>query len=294
MIRRFTLLVFLCLPFVSVYCGGKQSVLEKQFSALEKKSSGRLGLYAIDTETGVCYQYHGVERFPLCSTSKVMAVSAILKRSEFNRGLLQQLIKYRKYDSSWSPVTKKHLQSGMTIAQLCRAAITQSDNTAMNLLMKQLGGPKVVTAFARSIGDDKFRLDRKEPDLSSGIPGDQRDTTTPRAMAKSLRRLVLGHVLALPQRKLLLHWLINNKTGNARIRAGVPKGWLVADKTGTGGYGTTNDIALIFPPGRLPIVLAIYYTQNKKDAAMCDGVIASATSIVVGDFVSSFAIKKVT
>lgn len=158
-------------------------------SALLKLNAfpGRIGIYAVDSNNHVSYKYNDKQRFPLCSTSKLMVVSAILKRSESNRGLLQQLIKYKKLDSSWSPVSKNHLHSGMTVAQLCPAAITWSDNTAMNLLVKKLGGVKEVTAFARSIGDDKFRLDPKEPDLSSAIPGDKRDTTTPRAMAKSLR-----------------------------------------------------------------------------------------------------------
>jgi beta-lactamase class A len=173
--------------------------------------------------------------------------------------LLAQNISYTINDinsSGYAPDTKNHVAHGMTIGELCAAAITQSDNTAMNLLMKKLGGPVAVTAFAHSIGDNAFKLDRWEPELNSAIPRDLRDTTTPEAMAKSLKKLIFGNVLASPQREQLKAWLKNNTTGNNRIRAGVPKGWIVGDKTGTGDYGTTNDIGIIWPPSGSPIVVA--------------------------------------
>jgi beta-lactamase class A len=153
----------------------------------------------------------------------------------------------------------------MTVSELCEVTLQYSDNAAANLLMKQIGGPAAVTAYARSIGDSEFRLDRWETELNSALPDDVRDTTTPLAMARSLQKLVLGDVLPAAQRKLLRDWMVGNTTGATRIRAGVSAAWTVADKTGAGDYGTVNDIGVIWPPGKAPLVLAVYLTQPNKD-----------------------------
>ncbi len=261
--------------------------VQQKLAELENASGGRLGISAIDTNNNARIQYRAEERFPLCSTFKIMLVSAILHQSMSNSHLLKQHVKYNKRDvvaAGYAPITKKHLARGMSIAELCAAAIDYSDNAAGNLLMKKLGGPKTVTAFARFIGDTPFRLDRWEPALNTAIPGDLRDTSTPLAMQHSLQQLALGKALAKPQRERLQAWLKSNTTGNSRIRAGVPKGWVVADKTGTGDYGSTNAIGIIWPPKCHPLVLAIYFTQNKKDAVPRDDVIASATRIVADAF----------
>lgn len=280
-------LISFCIPSFANTQPIKSASIQEKLAALEASFGGRLGISAINTANNQRIQYRAEERFPFCSTSKVMGVSAILKQSMTNSHLLQEKIIYTKKDvdsSEYSPITKKHIANGMTIGELCAAAIKYSDNTAINLLMKKLGGPKAVTAFARSIGDNTFRLDRWEPELNSAIPGDARDTTTPAAMEKSLQLLTLGDVLAPQQREQLVAWMKDNTTGNTRIRAGVPRGWIVADKTGTGDYGATNDIGIIWPPKCSPIVVAIYFTQNKKDAAAQDNVIASATRIVMSAF----------
>lgn len=276
------------LAFVSTCLADAQQIkataIQKKLAALEAFSGGRIGLYAINTGDNTRLQYHATERFPMCSTSKVMTVSAILEQSTKDDHLLQFKVAYTKKDvesSGYAPITKNHVIEGMLISELCKAAITQSDSTAMNLLMKKLGGPEAVTSFSRSIGDNNFRLDRYEPDLNSAIPGDLRDTTTPKAMTESLNKLVFGDALELSQQNQLLAWLKGNTTGSARIRAGVPKGWLVGDKTGTGSYGTTNDIGIIWPPQGSPIVVSIYFTQNKKDASPRDDVIASVTRILI-------------
>ena len=196
---------------------------------------------------------------------------------------LQQKMTYTKQDLvDWSPITEKHLADGMRISELCAAAIMFSDNTAINLLMKKLGGLSAVTAFAHSIGDHTFKLDSWEPTLNSN-PNDLRDTSTPEAMGNSLQQLVLGNTLASPEREQLLVWLKANTTGDSRIRAGVPKGWTVGDKTGTGdSYGFTNDIAIIWPPKALPIIMAIYFTtQDENDTKHHDDVIASVSRILI-------------
>ncbi len=183
----------------------------------------------------------------MCSTGKVMAAAAVLKQSESNPEVVNKRLEIKKSDLVvWSPITEKHLQSGMTLAELSAAALQYSDNTAMNKMISYLGGPEKVTAFAQSIGDVTFRLDRTEPALNSAIPGDKRDTTTPLAMVESLRKLTLGNALGEQQRAQLVTWLKGNTTGGQSIRAGLPASWAVGDKTGAGDYGTTNDIAVIW------------------------------------------------
>lgn len=234
-----------------------------QLARLEKECGGRLGVAALNTADGRQLLHRDDERFPFCSTFKMMLAAAVLAREP---DLLHRRIQYEKSDLvAHSPVTGKRLAEGMTVAELCEATLQYSDNAAANLLMKQIGGPSAVTAFARAIGDNEFRQDRWETALNSALPGDARDTTTPLAMARSLQKLLLGETLPSPQRRQLKEWMVGNTTGGARIRAGVPAGWTVADKTGAGDYGTVNDIAVIWPPGRAPIVLAVYLTQPGKD-----------------------------
>ncbi len=285
------LLVIMCIlslisvPLFASVENNPKATAYAELAALEKSAGGRLSVYAINTSNNQSINYHSNQRFPLCSTSKVMVVAAILKDSEANPSLLQKTIKYKKSDLVvWSPETKKHLHLGMTINALGKAAMTLSDNTAINLIMQQLGGPKDITTFARSIGDEFFNLDRWEPELNTAIPGDSRDTSTPEAMGSSLRKLVLDNALATDQRNLLKTWLIGNKTGDTRIRAGTPQGWIVGDKTGTCAYGTTNDIGIIWPPHGNPIVLAVYYTQDKKLALPRDDVLKSVTETVLHYF----------
>ena len=252
------------------------------FAALEHAAGGRLGVCAIDSASGRRAQHRADERFPFCSTFKAMLGAAVLAQSVDRPGLLQQRVSYGPSDLvNYSPVSGKHVGTGMTVAELCEAAIQYSDNSAANLAMKLIGGPSAVTAYARSIGDDAFRLDRWETELNTALPGDPRDTTTPAAMAASMRVLTLGDALPPGQRAQFVAWLRGNKVGDKRIRAGVPAGSQVGDKTGTGDYGTTNDAGVIWLPSRAPIVLAVYYTQARADAKPKDDVIAAAARIAV-------------
>lgn len=253
-----------------------------QLEKLEREFGGRLGVFAMNTANDATLGYRATERFPMCSTFKVVAAAAILARSARIEGLMQQRLRYQRSDLvTYSPITEKHIADGMTIAELCAAAIQYSDNTAANLLIKTLGQPETVTAFARSIGDTEFRLDRWETDLNTAIPGDPRDTTTPAAMGRSVQRLVLGNALAPDHRERLQGWLRGNTTGAARIKAGIPADWEIGDKTGSGDYGSANDVAVLWPPRRDPVVLAIYTTQHEKDSKARSDVIASAAQIVV-------------
>lgn len=257
------------------------NTVEEQLNTLEKYSQGRLGVALINTEDNSQIIYRGEERFAMASTSKVMAVAAVLKASEKQAGLLDKNITIKKSDLvAYSPITEKHLTTGMTLAELSAATLQYSDNTAMNKILDYLGGPAKVTQFARSINDVTYRLDRKEPELNTAIHGDPRDTTSPIAMAKSLQALTLGDALGQSQRQQLVTWLKGNTTGDHSIKAGLPKHWVVGDKTGSGDYGTTNDIAVIWPENHAPLILVIYFTQQEQDAKYRKDIIAKAAEIV--------------
>jgi beta-lactamase class A len=280
--RRTLLLATLAAPLAFALSARASDNAKALFETLESSAGGRLGVCAQSTADGRHVLYRAEERFAFCSTFKVMLAGAILARSTQAPGFLQQHVHYTKSEIvTYSPQTEKHLADGMTVAELCAAALQYSDNTASNLLMKLLGGPAAVTAFARSIGDREFRLDRWETALNSALPADPRDTTTPAAMARSVQSLALGNSLPVPQREQLQTWLRGITTGAKRIRAGVPADWQVGDKTGTGDYGTTNDVGVIWPSVGEPIVLAVYYTQPTADAKPRDDVIAAATRIVL-------------
>ena len=249
-------------------------------AALESRFGRRLGVYVRDTGTGAAIAYRADERFAMCSTYKVLAAAAVLHRD--TDAELDGRIAYGRAEVvEDSPVTAAHAGAGMTLAQLCQAAVSHSDNTAGNLLLAQLGGPGGVTAYARSLGDTVTRLDRTEPDLNEATPGDVRDTTSPRAIAADLQAVVLGSALALASRRLLTQWLVGDETGAGRIRAAVPAGWTVADKTGTGRYGTDNDVAVLWPPARPPIVIAVLSTGSTPDAQPRNTLIAEAARTVL-------------
>ena len=279
------LTVFLAASNAPVYAQNNEATpIEKKLAQLEAASGGRIGVSALDTGTGKYVRYRADERFPFCSTFKAILASAVLKQSMTDPQIMDRRISYTKEDLvSWSPVTEKHVAEGMSVSELCAATLQISDNTAANLLLELMGGPEAVTTFARSIGDGAFTLNRWETELNSAIPGDIRDTTTPAAMEKSLGLLVLGDVLGPPQREQLQLWLKGNTTGAASIRAGVPQGWIVGDKTGSGSYGTTNDIAVLWPPSGAPVVLAIYFTQNEKDAPTRKDILAEVTRLVINE-----------
>lgn len=264
-----------------------QSSFRQQIATLERTSNGRIGVYAINTGNQSHLEYRAQERFPMGCTSKVMGVAAILHQSMNQPSLLSQQIIYTKNDlTNWAPITSKHLMEGMTVSNLCAAAIRYSDNTAMNLLVKELGGLEQINVFAHSIQNKTFRQDHDWPkEAFSGGQGNVMDSSTPKDMAKSLQKILLTSLLDKPQRDRLLYWLKNNTTGDLRIRSGVPKGWVVADKTGTGSdYGTTNDIGIIWPPQCAPIILAVYYTSNHQKAIQREDMIASVTHIVLNQW----------
>jgi beta-lactamase class A len=257
-----------------------------RLAAINARVGGRIGVAALDTGTGRRIEYRPNERFPMCSTFKVLAAAAVLKLVDDGKEHLDRMVAYGKEDIlEYAPVTKEHLKEGhMTLANLCAAAIEQSDNTAGNLLLRAIGGPAGLTNFLRALGDQTTRLDRMEPDLNTAIPGDERDTTTPAAMRDDLVRLLTGDVLSPASRRQLETWLAGNKTGAQMIRAGVPTTWGVGDKTGRGDNGSTNDVAVLRPPNRPPIFLAIYSVGSTTAASERTATIAEVSRLIAEAF----------
>ncbi|HDR8169719.1 TPA: class A beta-lactamase [Bacillus thuringiensis] len=252
----------------------------QSFAKLEKEYDAKLGIYALDTGTNQTIAYHSDDRFAFASTSKSLAVGALLRKNSLEA--LDQRITYTHEDlSNYNPITEKHVDTGMTLKELADASVRYSDSTAHNLILKQLGGPSEFEKILREMGDTVTTSERFEPELNEVHPGETHDTSTPEAIAKTLQSFTLGTALPTEKRELLVDWMKRNTTGDKLIRAGVPKGWEVADKTGAGSYGTRNDIAIIWPPNKKPIVLAILSNHDKEDAEYDDKLIADATKVVL-------------
>lgn len=255
---------------------------ENAVVALERRHGGRLGVAILDVASGKLRAYRGDERFPLCSTFKFLAASFVLARVDRKEESLDRRVVYPKdYLVTYSPVTEKHVEGGMTVGEICEAAVTLSDNTAGNLLLDSFGGPSGLTAYMRSIGDGFTRLDRRETALNEAAPGDPRDTTTPTAMLETLRKTVLGTALSDSSRAQLTAWLVANKTGDQRLRAGAPSGWRVGDKTGSGGNNATNDVAIIWPPNRAPVLVTAYYVGADASDDQRSAVLAEVGRLAV-------------
>lgn len=254
---------------------------ESSLRELERRNGGRLGVAMLDTAGGRRVVYRGDERFPMCSTFKFLASALMLARVDRREEQLDRRIVFSEADLvTYSPATKEHAgPNGMTVEAICAAAMTLSDNTAGNLMLASFGGPAGLTAFVRTLGDPVTRLDRIETELNEGTPGDPRDTTSPLAMLGTMQKLVTGDVLSAASRERLIGWLVENKTGDKRLRAGMPSSWRIGDKTGTGGNGSANDIAVAWPPGRAPVFVTVYYTGSTISDEARNAVIAEAGRI---------------
>ncbi|WP_245950665.1 class A beta-lactamase [Saccharothrix carnea] len=251
-------------------------------AGLERKFDARLGVYAVATGTGTTVEHRADERFAFCSTFKGLAAAAVVARHPLSH--LDTVVTYTEADlMASSAITRQHVATGMSVRQVCDAAVRHSDGTAGNLLLRDLGGPAGLTAYLRTLGDTVTRADRFEPHLTTAVPGDPRDTTTPRAIGTDYREILLGDALPPDRRAFLRDLLERNatKAGTLRVRAGVPRGWTVADKTGTGDYGTVNDIAVVWPPDAAPLVVSIMSGKATADAEYDQALLAEAAAYVV-------------
>lgn len=253
---------------------------DADLAALEQKFGGRLGFYALDTGSGQSVAYRADERFLMCSTHKVLVVAAILALRQQQPGLLDRVIHYDKSQVlEYAPITSQH--TSMKVSELCEATLKVSDNTADNLLITLLQGPPAVTAFARTLGDNTTRLDRLEPDLNVGAPGDERDTTKPPVFASDLHEVTLGESLDAAGRELLVNWMKSSTTGLDLVRGSLPKGWVAADKSGSGAHGEVNDVAVVWPPNHAPLVFTAFTAPTDPQSTAGRATIGEATAIAV-------------
>jgi beta-lactamase class A len=253
---------------------------DADFAALESTFGARLGVYAVDTGTGREVAYRADERFAYASTFKALAAAAVLQK--YDLAELDRVVSYSRADLiTYSPVTELHVDTGMKLGDIMAAALHVSDNTAGNVMLDELGGPEGFTEALAALGDDVTRSVRWEAGLNDGVPGDPRDTTSPRAFATDLREFGLGDALSAEKKTVLLDWMRGNTTGQTLIRAGVPADWTVADKSGSGGYGVRNNIAIVWPPDGAPIVMAVMSTRDSPDATRDDALVAQAAAAAV-------------
>ncbi|ARN19774.1 class A beta-lactamase [Piscinibacter gummiphilus] len=246
---------------------------------LERTVGGRLGVAVLDSATGGLTGRRLDERFPMCSTFKWLAAAKVLQRVDAGEESLERQLPVSAADIlDHSPTTGKHVGGSLSLGELCDATIALSDNAAANLILATYGGPAAVTAFARSAGDPATRLDRTEPALNESREGDPRDTTTPAAMARTLRAVLLGDVLKPASRQQLTAWMLGTQTSGERLRKDLPAGWRLADKTGTGSNGSANDVGVFWPPGRPPVVVAVYLTGGKAPLERRNAVIATVAA----------------
>lgn len=258
-----------------------QADFAETLAMIETEAGGRLGVAALDLTSNRRLAYRPGELFPLCSTFKLLAAAAVLARVDLGRERLARAIPIEAARLlPNSPTTGKHAGGHLTLAELCEAAITLSDNLAGNLLLEAVDGPAGLTRYLRSIGDRVSRLDRWETELNESLPGDPRDTTSPAAMLADLQALLVGDVLSPSSRSQLITWLLANKTGGTRLRAGLPAAWQVGDKTGAGERGSTNDVGIVFPPGRAPLLIAAYLTATSAPVDRRNAALAAAARAV--------------
>lgn len=238
---------------------------DEGIEALERRYNVVVGLWAVDVISGRRLTHRAKDRFAMCSTFKGYAAAAVLRKSERGELALTDAVTIEQADIiSHSPVTRTRVGATMTLAELCQAAVQVSDNGAANWLLRVLGGPSAITDFARSIGDEESRLDRWETELNSAIPGDPRDTSTPLALGIGYRNLLAGSALEVAGRRQLKNWMLANETSS--LRAGLPAGWTSADKSGGGGYGTTNDVGIAYAPDGRQLLLSIMTRSAVEDA----------------------------
>lgn len=253
---------------------------DEKFAQIEDEFDAQLGVYAINTETNETIEYQPNERFAYASTFKALAAAILLKQNNLED--LEKVLTYNEDDLvSHSPVTEKHVDSGMTLLEISEAAIRKSDNTAANFLLEAIGGPDNFEKALRDIGDDVTQSERYETELNEFSPENKRDTSTPKTMATNLKKVILSDYLPDNKRKLLSDWMTGNEAGDSLIRAGAPSEWTVLDKSGAGNYGTRNDIAVVKPPSKEPIVIAIMSRHDTEDAEYEDTLIAKAAEITL-------------
>jgi beta-lactamase class A len=269
--RRTLLTALLAAPvpgLAAPACSRRLEPLNAICAGIERNSGGRFGLAVLDTQDGARFGWNEDLRFPMCSTFKALLAGHILWLAERRRLSLAEPVAIRREDMiDVAPLTEPRIGQSMTLAELCYATVTTSDNPAANLLLRRLGGPAALTQWLRGLGDHTTRLDRNEPEMNEALPLDPRDTTTPEAMLATIQRLALGRALSPAGRRQLTAWMAGSVTGGAMLRDALPAGWREANKTGAGAHGTRGIVSLIHPPARRPILVAAYLRDGESALA---------------------------
>lgn len=282
--RNFCISTATSVLFAALRCGAdaddQQDTITRTLTQIETASGGRLGVCILDPATREQYGYRMDERFMMLSSFKLLASALVLSRVDHGEETLDRQIRIQASDLvAWSPVTEKHLDTGMSIAQLCEATVTTSDNTAANLILQSYGGPEAVTRFARSLGDEVTRLDRYEPELNDPTAENLLDTTSPSAMAGTLHKLLLSDGISVSSRLLLNNWLRNNTTGEKRLKAGLPASWQIGEKTGTSNTAA-NDIGIIWPEHYTPLLVTAYLADTTAGNTIKEAALAAVGELV--------------
>ena len=284
--KAFALTIGLTIAAMPLACRAQpaESALVTKAGEIESRFGARVGLAVYDTEHDTSWLYHADDRFPLTSTFKAFACAALLHRVDDGQTALDRTVRINQSDLvPYAPVMEHLVGQEVSLQQICTAALRLSDNVAGNKVLDSIDGPTGLTDYMRSIGDTVTRLDRREPELNQATPGDRRDTTSPAAIATSLRRLVLGNALSASSRQQLTAWLIADEVGGPLLRASLPADWRIADRTGAGGYGSRGIVAVIWPPGRPPIVAAMFLTGTDATVDQRNGSIAELGAALVAD-----------
>jgi beta-lactamase class A len=285
-LSRRALFTALASTYAASACAHRFASLQRDFAlsvaAIQARAGGRVGVYALDTQSQLELAFNARERFAMCSTFKLLLAAAVLSQVEAGTLSLDSKLPLRPEDMvAHAPVTSLHLAEGsLSVRDLCSAIVTVSDNPAANILLAATGGPAGLTQFLRGIGDRVTRLDRTELALNTNLPGDPRDTTTPQAMAHSMEKVLLGDVLSTQSKFQLIAWLRQSTTGLARLRAGLPEEWKAGDKTGTGANGANNDVMIGWPRGRSAVIGAVYLSESTQSTRVLEQVHAEIGGLV--------------
>lgn len=278
--KTILLLSLLLIPFLSF-----ASTINENISLIEQGIDGVIGVSVLDTDNLNQWHYNGNQRFPMMSTFKTIACAKMLQSSENN--ILDKNKKETiqlKDIIEWSPITKKLVGKSITLEDACKATMLTSDNTAANIILSNIGGPKSVTKFFRSLNDNISQLNRIEPNLNQALPGDTRDTTTPNAMNNNLNKILFGNYLSVSSQNKLKHWMIENKVSNNLLRSILPKGWNIADRSGAGGNGSRGINAVIWSKQKKPIIISIYITQTNLSISELNLVINDIGKIILEEY----------
>jgi len=273
---KYSSLILVLVANFSFVSSSHANTIIKKIEEIERQLDARIGVSIYDVTDNKLWNYNGDTRFPLMSTFKTLACAKLL--DDVEKGLQSFSTPTVITKSSlvkWSPVTKKHIGEKFTLKQACSAAMIMSDNTATNIVLTGIKGPKALTQFMRSIGDEVTRLDRVEPFLNEALDGDKRDTTTPNAMVKSLDTLLFGDALSQASKYQLKQWMIDNKVTGSLLRSVLPENWSIADRSGAGGYGSRGITAVVWSDKRSPLIISIYLTQTDASFAQRNKAIAN-------------------